>query len=297
MELYLAGTDVNLSVPLVDRNGNALTVDLISYRVVDQDGVEKVASIALDTYAPGDAYAAILVPAVKNIIAEVPADSAITSKQIDTFNTREARVAELSCTLASGNTIVINVTYGLEHQDPLRVGINSFQPLTKAELTAMDISNLTGWNAASDQDKIAAMITARNHICQLNFWLLNSNTNWGQDNMNYVPEGAYQTQYASAGANNMFVFNGNLGLLTPLQYGRLPERFKTALRLAQVAEADSILGGDPVELRRREGLLLESIGEVKQMFRTGKPLDLPVSKRALRYLSAFVTFSKRIGRG
>lgn len=296
MELYLTGTDVNLSVPLLDKNGNALTVNSITYRVVDQDGVELVPITALATFIAGSAAATVLILAAQNTIVEVPADAAITSKQIDTFNTREARIVEMQCLLSSGNTTILNAAYGLEHADPLRVGINSFQPLTKAELTALDISGLTGWAAASDQEKIAALITARAHIVQLNFWMLNSNSNWGQNSLSYVPEGGYVTPYASVGGN-AFIFNGNLSLLTPTQYGRLPERFKTALRLAQVAEADSILGGDPVELRRREGLLLESIGESKQMFRTGKPLDLPVSKRALRYLSAFVTMTKRIGRG
>lgn len=296
MELYLTGTDVSLTVPLLDRNGNALSVDSISYRAVNQDGVEVAAAATLDLFAPGDATATVLIAALVNTIAEVPADSAITSQQIDTFNTREARTIELTCLLASGSTVMLTATYGLEHADPLRVGINSFQPLPKAELTSMDIAGLLAWGSASDQDKIAALITARSHICQLNFWMLNSNTNWGQNNMNYVPEGSYQTPNATAGAG-MFMFNGNLGLLTPTQYGHLPERFKTALRLAQVAEADAILGGDPIGDRRSEGLAQEFVGESKQVYRVGKPLDLPVSKRALRYLSAYVTFAKRIGRG
>ena len=42
--------------------------------------------------------------------------------------------------------------------------------------------------------------------------------------------------------------------------------------------------------------MLESIGESRQMFRSTKPLDLPISKRALGYISQFVTFSKKIGR-
>lgn len=295
MEIYLAGTEINQSIDLVDRNGNALEVDSISYRVVDMTETELVPSTPVTGFVTGDTSVIITVSASVNAIAEVPLDADITSGQIDTFNTRETRTVELYCVTSIGNTILIKSSYGLEHPDPLRVGINSFQTLPQAELISLDVYGTLGWDSAGDQDKIAALIQARSHICQLNFWLLNSNINWGQDSLNFVPEGSVVSPYA--GSSSPFIFNGNLGLLTPIQYGRLPGRFKSALRLAQVAEADSILGGDPVDARRREGLLLESIGESKQMFRTGKPLDLPVSKRALRYLSAFVTFSKRLGRG
>lgn len=297
MEIYLTGTDVSLAVNMNDRNGNPLDVASITYEVVNQSGASVIAVSALAGFVTSDAKALIVVPGVFNTIVEVPADSAITSKMIDTFNTREVRTVKLYCLLSSNNTITLTASYVLEHSDPLRVGINSFQALPYAELTVMDIPNTPGWDGASDQDKIGAMVAARNHICQLNFWLLNSNTNWGQDNLNFVPDGSYLSPYVSAGNNSMFIFNGNLALLTPLQYSHLPARFQMALRLGQVAEADSLLGGDPLSQRRQDGLLLESVGDVKQMFRAGKPIELPVSKRALRYLSAFVTMSKRIGRG
>ena len=296
MELYLSGTDVTLSVPLQDRYGNALSVASVSYYVVDMNDNVVVPSTPISSFTSGGASVSILVPASVNVITDPPAASAITSAQIDKFNTRESRTVVLECLLTSDNTVLVKLSYGIEHPDPLVVGMNSFITLPNAELLTLDISGLSAWSTSSDQDKIAALITARSRICQLNFWLLNSNTNWGQDNLNYVPEGSYLTPYASA-VGNMFIFNGNLGLLTPSQYGNLPERFRLALRLGSVTEADYLLGGDPVTQRRQDGLMLESIGESKQMYRASKPLDLPVSKNTLRYLSSFVTFSKRIGRG
>lgn len=293
MEIYLAGTPVTLTVPMQDRNGNALTVTSISYRVVDQAGLEVVPSTALDTFVAAATEAVIEIPADINNIIPVP--DTINSNQIDAFAVRGVRTVELILNIG-GNTVVLNKSYALEPTDPLVVGVNSFQTFAQAELTSLDVPNMPGWAAASDKEKIAAIVDARAHICQLNFWMLNSNINWGQDNLNFVPEGAYQSPYATSG-NHLFIFNGNLSLLTPLQFDRLPVRFKAALRLAQVAEADSILGGDPVDVRRREGLLSETIGEVRQQFRFGKPLDMPVSKRALRYLSQFVSFSKKVGRG
>ncbi len=297
MDIYLAGTDVISSVPMMDRNGNVLSVASINYYITDMSDTVVLPLTTLAGFVSGSSQATVLVPAIANVITDPPIASAITAAQIDQFNTREIRTIVLECILTSGNSVVIKASYGLEHPDPLIVGLNSFQTLPNGELIAMDIVGLNHWLGAAERDKIAAMITARYRICQLNFWLLNSNTNWGQDNMNYVPEGAYQTPYASAGQNNMFIFNGNLGLLTPTQYDNLPVRFRTALKYAQVAEADFLLGGDQHIQRRQDGLVLESIGETRQVYRNTKPIDLPVSKITLRYLSAFVTFAKRIGRG
>lgn len=290
MDIFLAGTPVALTVALQDRNGNALEVASIEYRVVKQDGSVVVARAPLDTFG-GGSEAVIEVSAEINAVATVD-PATITAAQIDSFFVRESRTVELFCTDAAGNTVLLTSTYALEPAETLFAGLNSFQSFTQAELVAMDMPQLLGWSAANEKDKIAALIEARLQICQLRFNIINSNVNWGQDNLNYVPEGSYPTPYAG-----MFMFNGNLALITPSNFVKLPPRFKMALCRAQVAQADTVLGGDPVDVRRKEGLILESIGEVKQMFRGGKPLELPVSKRALKYLSPFVSFSQRIGRG
>ena len=290
MNIYLAGTAVVLTVDLQDRNGNAIEGSSVEYRIVDQDGNEILARGPLDSFGSGS-EAVVEIPASLNAVATID-PATITANQIDTYFVRESRTVELYVLDDAGNTALITASYALEPSETLITGLNSFQSFPQAQLTAFDLPGLDGWSAANEKDKIAALIEARLHICQLRFNIINSNVNWGQDNMNYVPEGAYPTPYAG-----MFMFNGNLALITPSNFINLPARFKTALRRAQVAEADSILGGDPVDVRRKEGLILESIGEVKQMFRGGKPLELPVSKRALRYVSPFISFSQRIGRG
>ena len=290
MDIYLAGTPVALTVALQDRNGNALEVASVEYRIVKQDGAEVVARTPLASFG-GGSEAVIEISAEINAVAVIN-PATVTAAQIDSLFVREARTVELFCTDGVGNTVLLTKTYALERAVTLFAGLNSFQTFSQAELVALDIPQLAGWNNANEKDKIAALIEARLQICQLRFNIINSNVNWGQDNLNYVPEGSYPTPYAG-----MFMFNGNLALITPMAFDKLPARFKLALCRAQVAQADAVLGGDPVDARRKEGLILESIGEVKQMFRGGKPLDLPVSKRALKYLSPFVSFSQRIGRG
>ncbi len=280
MDVFLAGTDVTLSVQLQDKNGNPITVTGIEYRVTDQNGAEVVTRSTLNGFVSGSPQASIPVPAEINALP----DGVVSG----------VRNVDLFCVVA-GNTVVMSAPYGIETADPLQIGVNSFQNIAQAEFLALSIPNTPSWDAAVSQDRVAALIDARSHIVQLNFSQLNSNINWGQDSLNFVPEGTYSTNYVSS--NGMFLFNGNLALLTPQQFSKLPEKFVFALRQAQLVEADAILGGNVVEGRRREGLMLETIGDVKQMYRPGKPLDLPVCKRALGYLSYFVTFAKRIGRG
>lgn len=280
MDIFLTGTEVTLKVPLKDKAGNDLNVTSIQYRIIDQSNNELVPLTSLTTFVSGTHDATIVVPAEKNQIASTASE--------------ELRAVELHC-LISGNTVIFNTGYVVSLADPLVPGVNSLQTYTQAEFTATGLPNLTGWASASESERIAALKEARDRIVMLSFTQLNSNINWGQDSLNFVPEGSYATNYVSSGSR-MFLFNGNLALLRQEQFLKLPEKFLLALRKAQVVEADSILGGDQIDARRRQGLLLETIGEVKQMFRSGKPLNLPVSSRALGHLSYFITFSKKIGR-
>ena len=293
MQIYLSGNPVTLTIPLVDRGGNTYSPSAVSYDVIDQTGTIQVALTPITTFNLGDTSVGITIPAAQNTAAIID-PTTITNNQVDEFSTRAIRTVRLYLTVG-GDSVLLTSSYAIEPTDPLIVGMNSFQSFAQAELTSMDIPTLTAWHTAMDSQKFSAMIEARRRLCQLNYWLLNSNVNWGQDNMNFIPEGAYQSPYA--GINNLFIFNGNISLLTPTQYGALPIRFKTALAFAQVAEADNILGGNPVVSRRQDGLLSESVGESKQVFRQGRPLNLPVCRRALEYVSQFVTFAKRTGRG
>lgn len=66
---------------------------------------------------------------------------------------------------------------------------------------------------------------------------------------------------------------------------------------AQITEADMLLGANPIEDRRRAGLLSDSVGESAHFFRTSKPLELPVYKETARVLKGVIVWAKRIGRG
>lgn len=279
MNVFLAATDVTLSVPLTDTDGNALSVTAVQYRVTNADGLEIIALTALVGFVSLAAKAVIVVPAASN----TPPSG----------TSRALRHVELRCQVGL-NVVTLSTDYVVESGEQLEIGVNSFQSLTQANFNAALIPNLIGWDSAATAQRVAALIDARLHICQLNFGSLNSNAIWGQDSLSFVPEGAYSTGVVRAGSS--FAWGGDLTFVSAEQFVKLPDIFIKALTRAQIAEADAILGGDPIEQKRRAGLMLDTIGESKQMYRAGKPLELPVSRRALSYLSMFVTFSKRIAR-
>jgi hypothetical protein len=292
MQSYLAGTAVTVDIPLLDDSGNPVQPATVNYRVVDQTDTEIIPSTPVPGYTVGQTSVSITVPAGSNAIQTFSTtDNNVADIDQSTFG---SRTIQLTCVDALGNTFMLSASYVLRPVDVLVMGLNSFQSYAQAQLTRRFIANCPGWDAADEDARTAAMIEARDHLVRLNYYLLNTNVNFGQDSLNYIPEGQYVSQYAAT--NSLFMFNGMLGLLTPQQFSQLPNRFIIALQKAQVAEADYILQPDPIEQRRQEGLVVESIGQTKQMFRGAKPLQLPACRKAMSYLSYFLTNTKMIGR-
>lgn len=278
MDMYLSGTAVRSVIALADSFGNNLTVDSLEYDVVDQTGLALVERAPLEGFVPGSESVAIVVPASAN--------------QVQTGLSRETRRITLYCVVA-GNVTAIRHLYAIEVSDILVVGENSFQTYDQAELNALEIPNLTGWDSALYKDKIAAMIEARSRLCMLNYSLMKSNF-WAQDSLNYVPEGTYITPFAG-----LFSFSGDITFLPASAFAQLPPRFLKALQLAQIAEANSITdvtSTTSIAQKRAEGLVEDTVGESKQVFARGKVLSMGVSRAAVRYLAPFVNFSLKTSR-
>ena len=71
----------------------------------------------------------------------------------------------------------------------------------------------------------------------------------------------------------------------------------SSLKRAQVIEANFLLGGNPVEDRRRMGLISDSTGESAHFFRTSKPLILAVSRECAQTLRGIIDYSAPTTRG
>ena len=264
MDKFLAGAPVTLTIPLTDRLGNPVAASAVEFEVLDRTGAVKQVRQA----------ATISGESVEVVVAS-------DANQLADGTARDLRTVKLYCTIPGGESTVSS-SYVIEADALLIVGVNSFQTLEEAELTAMDIFDVGDWDVMDDDDKTRALIDSRTRICGMSFNLLDMYR--PQDNVSYVPEGVIGI---SKGISPWNIKN-QLGDLTVEQYNLLPEKFKKALRLAQVADAAATLSPDPVEQKRAKGLILDTIGETKQMFSSGRPVSSPVAKKAMDYLRDFV---------
>lgn len=264
MDKFLAGAPVTLTIPLTDRLGNPVAATVVEFDVRDRTGAVKQ-----ERQAATVSGASVEVTVMKD-----------TNELADNV-ARDLRTVKLYCQIEGGEVTLSN-SYVIEADALLIVGVNSFQTLEEAELTAMDIFDVGDWDVMDDDDKTRALLDARTRICGMTFNLLDMYR--PQDNVSYVPEGVIGV---SKGVSPWNIKN-QLGDLTVEQYNMLPEKFKTALRLAQVADAAATLSPDPVEQKRAKGLILDTIGETKQMFSSGRPVSSPVAKKAMDYLREFV---------
>ena len=258
---FLGGQPTSLTIPLVDANGLPIMAVSVAYRLLDQSETELIAKTAVADFTEGNTEVVIAVSGAMNALTPP--------------NTRELRLIELYCATSEG-VVKIERTYLVEAEQVLVESVNSFQPYPAAVIVGMTIPNLPNWNAASKEDRIAAMIRARQNIGMLRF--------------RYVFD-AYQNIID----NTMGV--NDLTLATPAQWNAMPTYFKDAVRRAQVIEADYLLmPDDSVAALRREGLMSMTVGEAKQFFRPVKSIEGPVCKRAMKELTKWVLSRHRIGR-
>lgn len=259
MDKFLAGAPVTLTIPLTDRLGNTVAALGVEFEVLDRAGAVKQARQAVTV--SGNSVEVTVTSAANELADGVP---------------RDLRTVKLYCQIDGGEQ-TISRSYALEAEAILIVGVNSFQTLEEAELTAMDIFDMGDWDVMDDEDKVRALIDARTRICAMTFNLLDMCISKGVSPWN---------------------IKNQLGDITIEQYNLLPEKFKQALRLAQVADAAATLSPDPVEQKRAKGLILDTIGEAKQMFTSSRPVSSPVAKKAMDYLREFVVTGSvlKIGR-
>lgn len=149
----------------------------------------------------------------------------------------------------------------------LRVGVNT--AVTVAVANTFAPFDLTAWHSAPESEKEKALAAAYRALASVKMPILG----------------------AGAGGAPLNIVDDGIPLKT------LPERFVSAFRLAQVLEADTLLGGEEESIKRQRGVLSETIGESSMMFRTGKAIDAGVSARTLRALRGYVDYSVRVGRG
>lgn len=257
MKKFVAGTEITLQIAVYDTDGGNAPDGSATVSVSGPTGV-----VHTDVAA-----------SVVNGVVEVTIPN---TANVLTGPQREARLVMV---LSGGLSTV--ETYMIE--DPalalvMSVPSESAQTLMDALALSFDVEGVEMWLEATIDNRIRALKEAWVRISKLRLspYRLNDDVT-GVD---------YQIVDGAIRVNQM----------TTDQWTALPTAFKTAVKRAQLLEAESIINGDPVGDRRREGLLSKTVGEASEMFRSGKQLELPVSSRALRELKGYVIFSFQVSR-
>lgn len=254
---YLSGSEVVATITFTGEDGTELTANSAQYRVLDQNGQVIVALTAVPDFVAGSSDAAITVLAADNTLSETTV--LLTGETV--VNTRELRLIEVYAVTDAG-TVSFEHAYIVEANNVLVEGVNSFQGYSSTLFRANNINKLEAWDAANKQQRVNALIRARENISRLRF----------KDAI-------------------------NLTELTSTEFVNLDAFFKDALSNAQVIEADSLLANDEAAGLIESGVMSMSVGEAKQFFRPTRPVSGHVCSRALRELSAWVVTTVGVVRG
>lgn len=266
--IYIAETDITFDIPLVDSDGNPFQAVSISYSLLDGDGKVLLPSTTLEGYTVNE-NAAIVIVAYLNTLA-------VTEN-------RAARQINLLCFTVAGTQIQVVKTYVIELPDrSLLKGINTFATLATANMLAEEMPTMKAWATATNRQKSNALIESYRRLGKLRIGGLN-----------------YNDDYVYVG--RLRVSGSSFSDLSAAEILALDAKLLLVLAQAQVAEADEILSGDSDSLgdSSNSSVASEQIGEVKKTY-NGKlpPIRLPVSRKALSYISAWTNISvKRVGRG
>lgn len=201
---------------------------------------------------------------------------------------RGARSVEITFTTDAG--VFVETTYYLiENTVMLAVLDNSFVTYPESLMVRADLPRLDGWDASGDEARIAALTIAHTSMCGLRY-----RYRVGLEGQTRIADlyGVYTDGYGRIWVNVL-----DIGNVKSWEWADYPNDFKTALRRAQVVEADNLLRGDPIGDKRRAGIISESIGESKMFLRSVPDVQLPISREALTHLRGYLTYAIRIGRG
>lgn len=187
------------------------------------------------------------------------------------------------------------IKYLVAAKTPLVVGANSFVTLEQAQLLAETTPNMTYFKSASEEQIVQSLSASYEKIASYRFRL---NTRAVMENIAFVSEVAWRPRaITDDDPMGLHSYRFKLSEVTPESYKTLPEDFRKALSKAQVLEANSQMAPtDSIEQRRRKGVILETINEVKMMFSSTTPVKENICSEAMSILAPWIDRSMRIGR-
>lgn len=271
--IYKSGTTVSIAVPLPQVGNSPVTPTAVTATVHDEVGVV-LATISPDLPQAGAGVLVFDIPADKNLLNP---------------NARKgARQVEVTFTADEG-TFIETAHYLIEAKNQLAILGNTFMTYPEALMVRSDLPMLNGWDAATDSQRIGAMVVAHQSMCNLRYRYRVGATG-SQRRLTGFPG------TSSDNSGRIWASVSDIRETLDWEWAEMPEDFKTALKRAQLVQADVQLAGDPIGDKRRQGIVSETIGEASMFLKSVPEVRLPVCAAALEHLRGYVTFSVGIAR-
>lgn len=259
MQSFPAGVAVTVTIPHQDQNGDPLTPAGLRYFVYGDD----------DLLIDGPISPAVTGSSTSVIV--VGADNTLADGQIAGY-----RRVVLEMTTTNG-VFTNDAEFIIRAENRLVLLGNSFQSYSQAMVLADEMPGILGWEDASRLDRTSALIEAYDRLTRFAYRIIDDkNTTLSQSRIFWDAR------------EETLVKPGYWSVMTLQDWTSFPARFINAIRKAQIAEADSMLGGDPLGDKRRMGIASERIGESEMTFRAGIPPKAGASSAALEYVARYI---------
>jgi hypothetical protein len=270
MKQFPAGLEFSTLIPFVTSEGVPFSASSGTFKVLDEFDFEVVPATAL-TLGAGSSEATVT-------LGDRDTTLAVTLPVGRTQSVFTIRLALIND--EGGATIFVEDHYLLVAAQVLVPGVNTQMTYAQSLMLSINTADLEGWSAASRAEREAALISAWSSFTRIRF----DETIWEDYEMDRIIDPLFYTGI-------------DVTEMTAEQFEAMPPKFKNAVRLAHLIEADFLLGGNQVERTRRAGLMSTTVGEASQFFRTVKPYIGPLCDRALRALTPYLARTIRVNRG
>lgn len=237
----------------------AVVPTALEWRLLDEAEVQVLdwATLAVDPLAP-PATVSLTVPGSANLTAP---------GEVFGIRTVELRVTH------AGGQLVLSSTYAIELAQKLIPMVNSYGTMNQLLIASQyapesEVMHLTG---ASPDDRARALLGSYLAIEALPLMVV---TDKGQE----------------------------LGWLRDMDAAtravKIEPQMRRALLMAQILDASNMLGlpADAVTQARMKGMVSMTVGESSQYFGNSRPLEMPLSRAAMRTLARYLRRNTRIGR-
>lgn len=262
------------TISILDEAGNKIEATSASWELFDERGVTLTAGAVADFDATAD-----------SVTFELDAADLTLPDGVSSAG------REIVVTLVQSDLDEIEVRdfFLLVNAHPLTLMENSFITYAEAVRLRSEFGSMVGWDVADRTRQASALAEAYRRLCRMSYRVPGYRNS--QDGVGYA---AYGTGIEET------LFGGNrcrVSTLTLAEFDALPEPFKRALGRAQIAEANVLLGGDPVGDKRQSGIISETVGESSAFFQSKPYLNLPISRQAYEEVKRYVFLGIKIRRG